>query len=520
MSKVDLDEVIPLTYNDNMYLSGYTMEYLEELGLLKMDFLGLTTLTTIMNIISDIKNIEGKEIDFNKIPLDDVNVLDIFKEAKTVGIFQFESVGMKNFLRRLKPSTFEDIFAAIALFRPGPMDNIDTYIKRKQGKEKVEYLDPSLEEILSNTYGIIIYQEQIMQIAVKLAGYTLGEADILRRAMSKKKKEILVLEEEKFINRSVENGYKKEVAKKVYDLILEFANYGFNRSHSVAYSVVAYKMAYLKYYYPKYFYANLLSSVINNESKEKDYINEARSMGINILKPSINKSSTKYIVEDDSIYYPLSGIRNIGGVTAKEIIDNRKDGYKDIYDFLVKNNSINKNVLESLILAGCFDEFDINRKTLIYNLDELINYKDLVTTLDKDYVLLPDIKNENEYTLEEMIMMEKDLFGLYISNHPTTTYKAKYDNINSLEKIEDLFDRNVKVIVLVEKIKKITTKNGEQMLFFDASDEYSKVSFTVFPKVYKEYSDIKVGDILAVLGHVERRYNDYQIVVEKINKLN
>ena len=194
--------------------------------------------------------------------------------------------------------------------------------------------------------------------------------------------------------------------------------------------------------------------------------------------------------------------------------------FLDIYDFLVKNNGINKKSLESLILAGCFDEFGINRKTLIYNLDELMNYKDLVTTLDKDYVLLPDIKIEEEYSIEEMIMMEKDLFGLYISNHPTTTYKAKYDKINSLEKIEDLFDKNVKVIVLVEKIKKITTKKGENMIFFDGSDEYSKESFTMFPSVYKEYSNIKVGDIVAVLGHVERRYNDYQIVVQKINKLN
>ena len=519
MSQVDLDEVIPLTMSDDMYLSGYTMEYLEELGLLKMDFLGLTTLTTIMNIISDIKICEGVDVDFNKIPLDDNNVLDIFKEAKTVGIFQFESSGMKNFLKKLKPSTFEDIFAAIALFRPGPASNIDTYINRKHGKEKVEYLDSSLEGILKNTYGIIIYQEQIMQIAATLAGYTLGEADILRRAMSKKKKDILVREEEKFITRSVENGYSKEVAKKIYDMILEFANYGFNRSHSVAYSMVAYKMAYLKYYYPKYFYANLLSSVIGNESKEKDYINEARSMGIKILKPSINKSEIKYVVKDNDIYFPLSGIKNIGSVTAKEIINNKDGEYKDIYDFLVKNNNIGKKSLETLILSGCFDEFNITRKTLMYNLDELMNYKELVSTLDKEYVLLPDIKKEEEYSNDELVMLEKDLFGLYLSNHPTTLYKAKYDKIDSLEKIDTLFDKNIKVVILVEKIKKVTTKNGDIMAFIDGSDEYNKVDFTLFPKLYKDNSNIKVGDILLIEGKVEKRYNEYQVVINKIEKL-
>ena len=473
-----------------------------------------------MNIINDIKVNEGKDIDFNKIPLDDENVLSIFKEAKTVGIFQFESAGMKNFLRRLKPSTFEDIFAAIALFRPGPASNIDTYINRKYGKEKVEYLDPSLEEILKNTYGIIIYQEQIMQIAVKLAGYTLGEADILRRAMSKKKKEILVSEEEKFINRSIENGYSKDTAKKVYDLILNFANYGFNRSHSVAYSVVAYKMAYLKYYYPKYFYANLLSSVIGNESKEKDYINEARSMGIKIIKPSINKSDINYKVNGKDIYYPISGIRNIGSVSAKEIINNRKDGYSDIYDFLVKNSNLNKKGLESLILSGSFDEFGINRKTLMDSLDELINYKELASTLDKDYVLVPDLKQEEEYSNNELIMLEKELFGLYLSNHPTTLYKAKYENISSLEDVDKLFNKNINICVLVEKVKKITTKKGEDMMFFDGSDEYSKISFTLFPKTYKEYSNIKVGDIVYLSGKVERRYNEYQVLVNKIEKIN
>ena len=309
MSKKDLDEVIPLTNSDGFYLSAYDMDYLEELGLLKMDFLGLKTLTTIMNVINDIKKYENIEIDFNSIPLDDKKTLELFSKALTVGIFQFESEGMKNFLRKLRPNRIEDIFAAIALFRPGPAKNIDSFIRRKHGEEKITYLDPSLESILKETYGIITYQEDVIKIAVKLAKYSLGEADILRRAMGKKKKEILLKEKEKFITRSTENGYSKEISEQIYDLILEFAGYGFNKSHAVAYSIVAYKMAYLKCHYPKYFYANLLSSVIGSVVKEKEYINEAKGININILKPSVNKSGKSYNVDKEGIYYPLSGIR-------------------------------------------------------------------------------------------------------------------------------------------------------------------------------------------------------------------
>ena len=520
MSKVDLDEVIPLTMSDGMYLTGYTMEYLEELGLLKMDFLGLKTLTTIMNIIESVKINTGKEINFNEIPLDDKKVLEIFSKANTLGIFQFESEGMKNFLRKLKPSSFEDIFAAIALFRPGPASNIDTYIRRKHGLEKINYIDPSLEPILKNTYGIIIYQEQIMQIARTLAGYSLGEADILRRAMSKKKKEILIEEENKFIKRSIENGYKEEVAKEVYDLILKFAGYGFNRSHSVAYSMVAYKMAYLKYYYPKEFYNSLLSSVIGSTIKENMYIREAKANSINVFKPSINNSNIDYTVTKDGIYFPLTAINGIGMVNAKEIISNRKEGYTDIFDFLVKNPNLNKKVLENLIKSGCFDEFNITRKTLIDNIDELLNYQELVKDLDKEYVLVPEINDEKEYSKLELISMEKEMLGIYLSKHPVMNYKANYNDIVSLDNITNYFNKNINIVLLVEKVKVIKTKKNEDMMFITASDEYKEIDLTLFPKTYIKYPNIKVGDIIKVNGKVERRYDSYQIIVEKLEKLN
>ena len=267
MSEKCLDEVIPLVKNNDLYLTGYTMEHLEELGLLKMDFLGLKNLTTIMNVISDIEKGEGIKIDFSSIPFDDEDALKLFQTADTSGIFQFESDGMRNFLRKLKPNSLDDIIAAIALFRPGPAVNIDSYIRRKHGEEKIEYLHENLKPILSSTYGIIIYQEQIMQIVSVMAGFSFGEADILRRAMSKKKKDILKSEEEKFLEGCKKNGYSEEISQKVYDLILNFANYGFNKSHSVAYSIIAYRMAYLKAKYPKYFFSNLLSKYQNIKPK-------------------------------------------------------------------------------------------------------------------------------------------------------------------------------------------------------------------------------------------------------------
>lgn len=520
MCQKDLDEVVPLTLSDDMYLTGFTMEYLEELGLLKMDFLGIKNLTTIMNIISLIEEKEGIKLDFNQIPLNDKKVLELFARAETMGIFQFESEGMKNFLRKLKPNTFEDIFAAIALFRPGPAQNIDSYIKRKHGLEKITYPDPSLEPILKNTNGILIYQEQIMQVASVLAGYTLGEADILRRAMSKKKMDVLKGEEEKFINGSIRRGYQEEVAKQVFDLILNFANYGFNRSHSVAYSMVAYKMAYLKCYYPKYFYNSLLSSVIGSDTKTKEYIREIKALGIEILRPCINHSSCNYEVAKEGIYYPLSGIRNIGVTSCSEIIEKRKDGYTDIFDFTNRVTGINRKILESLIKAGCFDIFGISRKTYIENLDAILNYVELVATLEPEFVLRPELEIKEEYTKEELVAMEKDLFGFYLSNHPVTSYKAKYQNIVSLDQISNYFNKIIECVVLVEKVRVIQTKKGDDMMFFDGSDEYTKLDFTLFPKIYQRFSFIKTGDIIKIEGRVEKRYDTYQVIVSKVEKLN
>ena len=514
ISSVNLDEVVPVITSSNNKIIAYEKDYLEELGLIKMDFLGVTALTTIMNIINDIKKYENIDLDFNNIDLNDSDTLKLFASSKTTGIFQFESDGMKNFLRKLRPDNINDIFAAIALFRPGANKNIDTYIKRKHKEESITYLDPSLESILNKTYGIIVYQEDVIKIAVKLAGYSMGEADILRSAMSKKKKEILINERSKFISRGIENGYSEEVISKIYDLILEFAGYGFNKSHAVAYSIVAYKMAYLKAHFSKYFYSNLLSS---DSSKALIYIREAKASGLNILKPDINKSGNTYVISKEGIYYPFSGIKDIGTKISNDIVSSRGNGYEDIFDFILKNPNLNKKNLETLIKAGVFDSFGINRKTLITNIDELNNYKDLVSSLDKDFVLIPELKEEDEYSNLELVGMEKELFGFYLSNHPVSTYKLQDNRCISLNDIAKYFNKNIECIVLVERIKSINTKKGDSMMFISASDEYDRCDFTVFPKLYEECKNIKVGNIIKVYGHVERRYDLYQIIANKID---
>lgn len=522
MSRVDLDEVVPLTVGDGMYLTSYSMEYLEDLGLLKMDFLGLKNLSIINNILNDIKEQTNENIDFSKIPLDDKETIEIFKTANTSGIFQFESTGMRNFLRRLQPNNFEDIFAAIALFRPGAAINIDSYIRRKHGEEKVTYLDDSLKTITKNTYGILVYQEQIMQVARIYANYTYGEADILRRAMSKKKLDLLKNEEEKFISKSINAGHDKAQAKQIFDLILNFAGYGFNRSHSVAYSIIAYKMAYLKCHYKTIFFANLLTNFIGSESKTHEYIMEAKANKIEVLKPTINESGNRYLVKNNKIIYPISNIKSIGTVVTKTI-EQAKQGQEfiDIYDCISRLciAGIGKKTLEVLIYANVFKEFNYNRATLIYNLDSLFNYATLTKDIDASLVMKPEIEFQKEYRSDFLLEKEKEVFGFYLSSHPTTLYKNANPYCIPLNEVSKYFSKKVDTLILVDKIKVINTKNGDKMAFITGSDETGTMEYTLFPKVYNEYANIKRGDLLKLRGVVEKRLNELQIVVEKIRNL-
>ena len=522
MCDYDIDEFVPLYKHDNKYLTGYSMNYLESIGLLKMDFLSLTTLGTISNILGEIRK-DGIDISFDSIPLNDKKALKVFNDVNTVGIFQFESDGMMNFLRKFRPDSFEDIFAALALYRPGPMDNIDTYIKRKQGKEKIDYFHPDLVSVLKPTYGVLIYQEQIMQVANILAGYSLGEADVLRRAMSKKKEDILLSEKEKFINRAVDKGYDINLATMVYDLILKFASYGFNRSHSVAYAVVSYKLAYLKAYYPLYFMKSMLTMAIGSISNTKKYIYECRNNGIELLKPCIRYSFSTYSMEDGKIRYPLTNIKSIGENAALVILKEREiSQFTSIYDFIkrVYGKVVNKKVIVNLILAGCFDSFGYNKKTLIENLDLILNYGELIQDLDEEFTLPPELEIFEEYSNKECMANEGEIFGFYLSKHPVTEYKLNYNNIVELNDLNNYFDKVIHTIVYVDYMKCVSTKKNEMMCFITGSDEVRRIDVTIFPKIYEKYSEnLKEGAILYLIGRVEKRYDKLQIVVQDLKIL-
>lgn len=534
ISRVDIDNVIPLyKSNRGLYTTGYSMNYLEPLGLLKMDFLGISNLTLIQEVITNIRDNTNYNITFSNIPLDDKKTFEIFKSAKTDGIFQFESFGMRRFLEKLQVENFDDLVAALALYRPGAMGYIDNYIKRRNGKERVEYPDPSLEDILKPTYGIIIYQEQIIQIVRAFAGYTLGEADILRRAISKKKSDILENERPKFIEKSVKKGHSKESALNIYNIILKFANYGFNKSHSVGYAMVAYKMAFLKTYFFEYFEVAILNNAIGNLDKTKVYLMEAKQRGINILYPDINNSTDKYRVVGNNIICPLSIIKNVGVVQTKNILDKRgKGGYLDFIDFMVKNynssvldnnglnrgNVINKKIVLSLIKAGCFDSFNVNVKTLINNLDNIINYAELCQNAGMIEVSLPSLEYYEDYSSDEKIDIQFEVFGFYLSNHPVSNYRSEFD-IEGIY-LEKYFNRNVQMVLYVDNIREVVTKNNDTMAFVKGVDEYREVSLTMFPKVYKQYNNIKKKDIIRVFGRVEKRFEQYQIIVNSLKVLN
>ena len=524
LSRYDLDEIIPLDRKHaNFYTSGYDMTYLEEIGLLKIDFLAIKNLTMIHNIIDDINNKYNTSLTFDTIPFNDIKALKIFERADTLGIFQFESDGMIDFLRKLKPNTFNDICAAIALYRPGPMNSIPSYIRRKKGEEKIDYIDDRLKPVLSSTYGIMTYQEQIMQISTIMADYTLKEADILRKAMSKKKKELLLSEEKKFKERSLKNGYSESVVNKVYSMMLKFAEYGFNKSHSVGYSLVAYRMAYLKAHYPKIFISDILSYIMSDDNKCKKYIYECKKNNIDILKPDINLSYDKYVEEDNGIRYPLSSIKGVGITVSNIIIEERNNNglFNNIFDFIKRcyGKAVNKKVIENLIYSDTFSSFEYNKATLINNLDVIINYGELIKDLNEEFVLRPEIIIYDEY--EDKFIMEKELelFGLYLSNHPITKYKSKYSNIIPLSNISSYFDKKINTLVYVDKIKEISTKKGDKMAFITGSDEITSIDLILFPNIYKLNFDIEKGDILYVRAKVERRFDKYQLVCDSVHRL-
>lgn len=518
MSNIPLDEIIPLEYEVNGgYVTGYSMTYLEELGLLKMDFLALKNLTIINDCLKDMNN----GLTFDEIPCDDSKAMKVFEDVNTLGIFQFESSGIMNVLRKFRPTNFNDVSAILALFRPGPMNNIDSYINRKYNKEKIDYFDDSLINILKPTYGIILYQEQIMQIANVMAGYSYGEADVLRRAMSKKKEDIMLSKKDDFVSRSIDRGYNRDVSTKVYDLILKFAEYGFNKAHSVSYAFISYKMAYLKAHYPLCFFKQLLNISIGSEIKLKDYFYDSRKNNVTILAPSVEYSSEYFEIKDNCLVSPLTIIKGASTNMVRNIINQRKQKpFKDIFDFVTRiyEKRTDKEKIENLIDSGACDCFKLTRSTMKNNLDLIINYGEISGFLDDDS-LKPEIACVKEYTKQEMLQKELDIYGFYVSNHPVTELKLKYSKTIDVNNVVQYFDKTVELIVCTEKIKEVITKSSSKMSFISGSDETEQIQCVVFPNLYSQIDKINVGDLLYIKGKVEKRYDKYQIAVVQLRKL-
>ncbi|WP_064092608.1 DNA polymerase III subunit alpha [Rossellomorea aquimaris] len=514
-----------------IHLTQFPMDTLEEIGLLKMDFLGLRNLSILEGIVKSVQRGAKKNFSLKEIPIQDQKTFELLSKGQTNGIFQLESEGMRNVLTRLKPTSFEDIVAVNALYRPGPMENIPLYIKRKHGEETVEYPHPDLKSILEMTYGVIVYQEQIMQIASKMAGFSLGEADLLRRAVSKKKKDVLDQEREHFVSGSKQKGYSYETANSIYDLIVRFADYGFNRSHAVAYSMIAYQLAYLKAHYPAYFLSSLLTSVVGNETKIAQYIREAKQYDIDILPPSVNRSQFVFTVEGNTILYSLAAIKGVGAAALKEIVRARSEKpFEDLFDFCMRVSSkvINRKILENLVLAGAFDEFEVDRATLLASLDVAAQHAELVNPDDEHdlfheeeaFLLKPKYVEVEKMTIDTLLQFEKQVLGLYLSDHPLASHRSLLDQLG-LKQIADLSIRaKLSVGGYITSVRSIRTKKGEVMAFLEIGDESGEMEAVVFPSVYKQFmTQLKEGNMLIFEGKLEERNEKRQLIINKIEPM-
>ena len=518
ISDIELYNFMPLYKSNDIILTGYSMEYIESLGLLKMDFLAIKNLNTISNILKDI-NKDGYNLDINNIDLNDKKTLNLFKNAYTTGIFQFESSGMKSFLRNLECDSFNTLVDAIALYRPGPHEMIPKYINNKKNPNNIKYLVKELEPILKSTYGIIIYQEQVLEILRMIGGYSYAEADIIRRAMSKKKESIILANKEKFINGVISKGYNKSTGIELYNLIIKFSSYGFNKSHSVAYSLVAFQMAYLKINYTIYFMRNLLN-MNKSSDKIKEYIDESKLLGIEFSKIDINESSNEFIIKDNKLIFPFTLIKSIASTISNEIENNRDKGpFKSFYDFMIRcySKNINKRVVISLIECGAFDSFNLNKKQTIENIDEIINYVELCKNLNVVVSEKPEFNYIDDYSDDEIIDMEINNYGFYLSYHPVTKYDR--NGLIKLNEIDKYFNKTITSILYVENVKTIKTKNNDKMSFITLSDEYLTIEGVLFPDTYRKIGDIKKNKVYKVICNVEKRNNNYQLIIYNVIQL-
>ena len=532
ISKASVDEYVPLSRAaDGSITTQFTMTTLEELGLLKMDFLGLRTLTVIQNAVKQIGKNYNLNLDMDKIDYNDKNVLDAIGTGKNDGVFQLESSGMKSFMKELKPESLEDVLAGISLYRPGPMDFIPKYLKGKNNRSAITYDCPQLEPILSPTYGCIVYQEQVMQIVRDLAGYTMGRSDLVRRAMSKKKGSVMEKERQNFVYGNaaegvtgcINNGIDEKTANKIYDEMIDFAKYAFNKSHAAAYAVVSYQTAYLKFYYPVEFMAAVMTSVMDNTDKVAEYILTCRQMGINILPPDINEGESGFSVSGGAIRYGLSAIKSVGRSVVEEIIKEREANglFVSMQDFIdrMSNKEVNRRTLENFIKSGALDTMKGTRKQKMCVAPQMLDQKsrekksvfagqmslfDLAPEEEKDDYQIP-YPEVGEYSKEEFLAFEKDTLGVYVSGHPMEAYAEKW-NKNVTNRTIDFYvdeetgkaevrDGSFAVIggMLTNKVLK-TTKTNKMMAFVTIEDMVGSVEVLIFPKDYERVKEKLVED--------------------------
>lgn len=505
---------------NNLYQTQYDAGDLEKLGLLKMDFLGLKNLSIVEDVIEYIRKYDKNDFNINKINLNDKLTFKIFSKGNTDGIFQFDSRGMKNLLMRLKTDNFNDIVNANALYRPGPKEMIPTFVNRKFGHEKIVYIHEDLEDILKSTYGIIVFQEQIMLIAQRFAGYSLGQADILRRAVSKKNVDVIEKERRKFIEGSINKGYNSKLANIIYDYIAKFASYGFNKNHAVAYSRLAYMMAYLKTHYYEYFMVVLMSYNLGNDNLIKTYLSDCEKNNLYIKLPSINYSESKFAFINNEIYYPLLGIKGIGEVILRNFLEERNANGKYIsyFDFIKRTKDIfNKKNIEMLINAGALDDFSLTRKHMNEGYEEAIvitEYSDAF----KGRLVESDI-NKEEYSFEEISIREKEALGLNLKYSIFKRYE-EYKLKNNLLNLVDLEKgSSERVIVGIRSIRKIKTKNNDDMAFLQIFDDTDIIDAVIFPDTFRKYESELMNDKIYYLkGNVEERNGKLQFVINEMRK--
>lgn len=541
ISQAPIMEYVPLQQLDeNVLVTQYTMEDLEKIGLLKMDFLGLRNLTMIAHAVEILKKNRGIELDVSNLPMNDLNTYSLFSAGETVGIFQLESRGMRALIKDLRPSTFEEIIALQALYRPGPLESgmVEDYVKRKQRKVPIKYELPELQPILKETYGVILYQEQVMEIASKIAGFSMGQADVLRAAMGKKKVKEMEQQKEHFIEGAVKRGVSKHKATELFNLCAKFAGYGFNKAHSTSYAFISYQTAFLKANYPAEFMAALLTSVMGNTDKVRLYLAEAKKMGLKILPPDVNESGRNFTSTKDGIRFGLTAIKNVGLAAIDSIINVKAGGgpFKSFDDFYrrVDTRTVNKKVVESLIKAGAFDSFERGRAFLLTNFEKLMSsinadQRERANGQEMLFEIKSEIRNQRseidtktvdvpEFTPDQLLRMEKELLGLYISSHPLERLRDSLE-AQTTATVADIAEMNegepVKIGGLLSDCKRIVTKRGDAMMLANLEDLTGSIPLVIFPKAYEKCAPFLNDDeAVIVKGKLNRDFRTEELNVQ------